>query len=117
MSAFYYHVTLEHRVPSIVRYGVLTSKARGKRKVSWWVDDTMLAWAIGHVSHRHAAGTRRVRILAVRAAYMNVQNTRWKGVFTTKENVEALSENFETAYRVLKRIQENACWRDDDIPF
>ncbi len=48
-----YHVSPEATLGSIALRGVLPSCSQGKRKVSWWVSQERVAWAIAHVSARH----------------------------------------------------------------
>lgn len=52
-----YHVTPQENLEDIQGRGVSTEFASGKKRVSWWVEMTYLAWALAHVSKVHGIST------------------------------------------------------------
>lgn len=50
------HATLAVNVDSIIRHGILASKAKGNRKTCWVTNLTRREWACAHVRNRHGEG-------------------------------------------------------------
>lgn len=60
----YYHVSPTANQESIRVGGVDPEKSKGRLKVSWWVAECKLLWAITHVSARHHVPTDEIDIWA-----------------------------------------------------
>ena len=52
-----YHITTLDRTEGIVENGIRPDMAVGRAKVSWWVEEDWIEWAIIHVSGRHHVPT------------------------------------------------------------
>lgn len=70
---------------SITENGIDPKCSTGKRKVSWYVDKSMLLWAIGHVSARHNVSVADVLVFDVDIDYDLLKLTRWRGVYTCSQ--------------------------------
>lgn len=52
-----YHVSPIENLESIQELGIEPCHSTGKKRVSWWVEESNLAWALAHVSKVHGVST------------------------------------------------------------
>jgi len=112
-----YHVTPAKNRRWINAQGVRPDKSKGKKHVSYWVNENMLIWAIAHVSKRHNVPTRSIAICAVPNHMIAVVNTKWNGVWTCDHIVHLDKGSWSSASQQLERFkdsQEDGLW---GIPF
>lgn len=90
-----YHVSPASR-DSIVRYGLLPERSRGKLKAVWLVDRHMLTWAIAHTAFRHDVTIDSLFIYICHISERVVRSTRWPGIYYTTA-VVAVQDQFPAA--------------------
>lgn len=82
----FFHVTLTRKVASILRHGLLTRYATGRRKAVWVVPRRLVPWAILHVVNRH-----KTTLESVVVAQLNVPGSWLKrhagGTLYTRRDV------------------------------
>jgi hypothetical protein len=94
-----YHITLNSNLNSIIDHGIDPEKSRGKLKVSWWVDETRIDWALAHVSARHNVPTCDLIIFKRwfdnNFEFKEFKRTRWYGVYQTDK--KRICRDWQTA--------------------
>jgi len=84
-----YHVTTPDNARGIAATGrVNPFLAQGRRKVSYWVDENRLVWALAHVSALHGVAVNLLKIVAANHDEADLQRTALTGVFCRPTVVE-----------------------------
>jgi hypothetical protein len=93
-----YHVTPARNADSIHKAGISPEFSEGKEKVSWWVKEENLLWAIAHTSARHDVSVSHLIVYRVILFRQQLKATRWPGVYKTwfviKTNYSYRAERF-----------------------
>lgn len=76
-----FHVTPEHNLYSIERYGIDPSYAVGKLKSVWLIAEPSIAWGLAHVSFRKHVSVDKLAVLRVTAEFLDLKRTAWKNVY------------------------------------
>lgn len=82
-----YHVTTRYRADLIAARGIDPERSKGKRKVSWYVDQAKVDWAIAHVSIRHNCPVANIVVIPVMMGIRHFNLTQFKDVYTCAEVV------------------------------
>lgn len=101
-----YHVTPTRNIVSILDEGIDPEYSKGARKVSWFVTELMLMWAIAHVSSRHSVGAHMISVCVCEQIEVDLQRTRWRGVFTSLDVIKPVS--VFSAYEATQKHLEYA---------
>lgn len=79
-----FHISPGKNRASIAKSGVDPIWSRGKTNTSWWVDQTMIAWALAHCSARHNLPVDKLEVWYRDApSARNMKRSRWRGVYYT----------------------------------
>lgn len=84
-----YHVTHINNIESIYSAGLDPNHSAGKEAKVWLVDESALLWAIAHCADRHNEQIRYMVVIPVTPLVARVQQTRWKGVYTSNATLQA----------------------------
>lgn len=117
-SRNYYHVTLESTLRQILVSGAIDpTKARGKRKVSWYVLMEGVPWAIAHVLARHKAHLGALVVLRVQATDMFMHQFGSGKLYYTRRALHVVA--YESVFPWLlrdeareQRLQESLAGKD-----
>jgi len=99
-----YHVTTRYRADLIAANGIDPSRSKGKRKVSWYVEYQMLAWAIAHVALRHGTPLNNIVVISCSPRRVYVQQTRWQHVYTCNMIHFPDPREFSSARKCLRQL-------------
>jgi len=102
-----YHVTTRYRADLIAARGIDPARSKGKRKVSWYVGQRMLAWAIAHVSLRHKTPIENIVVIAVHVRIDDMKKTAWRNVLTCDQVVHPSPHHFVSARKTLSQLKDN----------
>lgn len=80
-----YHVTPDTNLQGILASGINPQKSLGKRKTSYLVTKSMIAWALAHVAMRKRVPVCRLLVLEVWVYPWELLHTHQKGVYVITE--------------------------------
>jgi len=83
-----YHVTHEDNWFGVVEHGLLTARARDRRKAIWLVTESNQTWASSHVLKTHPGWTPEslvTFVVTVRRSWL--RKTRMRGVWYCVEDI------------------------------
>lgn len=90
MTSTLFHVTPRFQVESILKYGIATCLATGRKEVVWLCDAARLPWAVAHVAAHKGQRIEDMSILHVNVNGMELKKVR-TGVYTSKLDVPVKS--------------------------
>jgi hypothetical protein len=81
----WYHVSPRKNRDSIGKSGIEPIMSLGKLKVSWWVSERALLWAVAHCSARHSVSVAELDVWTYNhpQGLKNKTRTKWQGVVFT----------------------------------
>ena len=112
-----FHVTPSRNKRWIEKQGIRPDKSKGQRLVSWYVTSDMLMWALAHVSKRHNLPTRAIAVVALSWDIVEIEHTRWSGVYTCAYPVTTELGTWYSAHQVLDWRRSLADTQIEDFPF
>lgn len=80
----YFHVTLLDNLVSIMRNGIDPSYCPRERQRAWFVERSLVGWAILHTVSKLKVPTAELCVLEVYQPPYLFQHTRYSGVFCTQ---------------------------------
>lgn len=79
-----YHVTTQENQDSISRLGINPQFSKGRRASCYFVEESMIQWAILHTSQRHGVHVDRLIVYPVRVERAAMTKTGMAGVWRTQ---------------------------------
>lgn len=84
VSQLLYHWTHKRNLPSIAASGLDPTYSQGKKQEVWACTARHVAWALGHVSHRHGELPDEMVLLEIRVGKTPTYRSPFKGVYTCR---------------------------------
>jgi len=78
-----YHVTPLHNLDPILKRGIDPARSTGAKEIAWYVDNSMVVWAINHIMKRHDIVRYQVLVLEVQQPAGLFVNAPNPGLFFT----------------------------------
>lgn len=79
-----YHVSPHWNTAPLLNHGVDPAHSRGKMRVSWFVDESRVLWALAHCSARWSVAVDGLVVCECLVSRDTLAKSRWEGVYVSR---------------------------------